>query len=95
MNLFYKMELLRCYRFFGLTFQLLDIILESLKYNMIEMYSLLQKQFTSTSQNCFASFGFYSIVDLSASCYCDDNKEKIVTHKKLSNLREHISLVMA
>ena len=43
MNLFYKMELLRCYRFYNLTLQLFDAILEPITYNMIDMEKVAEK----------------------------------------------------
>ena len=46
MNIFYKTELLRRYRLKNLNLQLFDAILEPVMYNMIDMYPLLQQQFT-------------------------------------------------
>ena len=73
MNLFYNMELLRCYRFSDLTFHLFGAILKSDHFficNMIKMYSLL-----SLPAHCKIAL-LRSIFMLHFGCV--DKKEKIV-----------------
>ena len=43
MNLFYKMELLECNRFFDLTFQLFHAIFWYITYDMIDAFALTIK----------------------------------------------------
>ena len=75
------MEFFKNHIFSNLTLHLFNTILESIIYNMIDLYLFLQQQFISTLQNSFTLLSLDStflVVDISVeSCY-NDNKEKII-----------------